>query len=140
MGSNSIFAKLWEYDKHNQYFQPFIQIPTCSSQTTTKQITPHQKSSMNLCIFSSLSCFIACMQGCHSIHQMANLIKLLSQEQSDFLKLLPISRENLRKTDPCLGSFASQSDPSERHTGTMIDRSAPRGRIVPNANYSRTLT
>ena len=65
---------------------------------------------------------------------------IITRTNSDFLKLLPISRENLRKTDPCLGRFASQSDPSEWHTGTMIDRSAPRGRIVPNANYSRTLT
>ena len=78
--TNSILEKLWEYDKHNQYFQPFIQIPTCSSQTTTKQITPHQKSSMNQCIFSSLSYFIACMQGCHSIHQMANLTNVAKME------------------------------------------------------------
>ena len=43
-------------------------------------------------------------------------LKLLSQDKiGDFLNLLPISRENLRKTDPCLGSFALQSDPSERH-------------------------
>ena len=48
--------------------------------TTTKQITPHQKSSMNQCIFSSLSCFIACMQGCHSIHQMANLTNVAKME------------------------------------------------------------
>ena len=43
-------------------------------------ITPHQKSSMNQCIFSSLSCFIACMQGCHSIHQMANLTNVAKME------------------------------------------------------------
>ena len=66
-------------------FQPFIQIqhqlsPTCSSQTTTKQITPHQKSAMNQCIFSSLSCFIACMQGCHSMHQLANLTNVAKME------------------------------------------------------------
>ena len=51
-------------------------------------------------------------------------LKLLSQDKiGDFLNLLPISlsMENLRKTDPCLGSFASQRDPSERHIGTMVD-------------------
>ena len=69
VGSNSIFAKLWGIRQTQQHQSS----PTCSSQTTTKQITPHQTSSMNQCIFSSLSCFIACMQGCHSIHQMANL-------------------------------------------------------------------
>ena len=44
-------------------------------------------------------------------------LKLLSQDKiGDFLNLLPIiSRENLRTTDP------SQRDPSERHTGTMVD-------------------
>ena len=35
---------------------------------------------MNQCIFSSLSCFIACMQGCHSIHQMANLTNVAKME------------------------------------------------------------
>ena len=49
-------------------------------------------------------------------------LKLLSQDKiGDFLNLLPISRENLRKTDPCLGSFALQRDPSGRHIGTMVD-------------------
>ena len=72
-----------EYDKHNQnwiFNHLFRFLQTCLSQTTTKQITPHQKSSMNQCIFSSLSCFIACMQGCHSIHQMANLTNVAKME------------------------------------------------------------
>ena len=54
-------------------------------------------------------------------------LKLLSQDKiGDFLNLLPISRENLRKTYPCLETFASQRDHSQRHIGTMVDiRSAP---------------
>ena len=84
-GSNSIFAKLWGIRQTQsildfQHVQPFIL--TCSSfnMTTSKQIAPHQKSSMNQCIFSSLSCFIACMQSCHSIHQMANLTNVAKME------------------------------------------------------------
>ena len=47
--------------------------------------------------------------------------------------MLPISRENLRKTDPCLGSFASQRDPSEWHIGTIVDTgSAPPPRPGPS--------
>ena len=39
------------------------------------------------------------------VSQMSPL-KLLSQDKiGDFLNLLPISRENIRKTDPCLGSY-----------------------------------
>ena len=49
-------------------------------------------------------------------------LKLLAQDKiGDVLNLLPISRENLRKTDPCLWSFASQIDPSVRHICTMVD-------------------
>ena len=48
-------------------------------------------------------------------------LKLLSQDKiGDFLNLLPISKENLRKTDPCLGSFASQRDHSERLIGLVL--------------------
>ena len=60
-----------------------------------------------------------------SVSQMSPL-KLLSQDKiGDFLNLLPISRENLRKTDPCLVSFASQRDPSEWHISTMVDIESP---------------
>ena len=49
-------------------------------------------------------------------------LKLLSQDKiGDFLNLLPISRENLRKADPCLG----RSDPSERHICTVVDIGSP---------------
>ena len=63
-------------------------------------------------------------------------LRLLSQDKiGDFLNLLPISRENLRKTDPCLGSFASQSDPSKRHIGTVFDiGSVPPGTPPPTYN------
>ena len=69
-----------------------------------------------------------------------NPLKLLSQDKiGDFLNLLPISRENLRTTDPCLGSFASQRDPSERHIGTMVDiGSAPTPPDVPDVKALRT--
>ena len=40
-----------------------------------------------------------------SVSQMSPL-KLLSQDKiGDFLNLLLISRDNLRRTDPCLGSY-----------------------------------
>ena len=59
-------------------------------------------------------------------------LKLLPQVRiGDFLNLLPISRENLRKTDPCLGSFALQSDPSERHIGTGNPRKSAHSKIRP---------
>ena len=46
-------------------------------------------------------------------------LKLLSQDKiGDFLNLLPISRENLRTTDPCLGSFDLII---LEHIGTMVD-------------------
>ena len=65
-------------------------------------------------------------QNIVSVSQMSPLKLLLQHKIGDFLNLLPISRENLRKTDPCLGSFASQRDPSERHIGNMVDTgSAP---------------
>ena len=66
-----------EYDKHNQYwiFNHLFRF----LQTLRFHPTP-KTSSMNQCIFSSLSCFIACMQGCHSIHQMANLTNVAKME------------------------------------------------------------
>ena len=99
MNPNSIFAKLWGIRQTQSIldFQPFIQIfrafnHVADLMSTTsiitnmfipnnnKQITPHQKNSMNQSIFSSLSCFIACMQGCHSIHQMVNLTNVAKME------------------------------------------------------------
>ena len=70
-----------------------------------------------------------------------NPLKLLSQDKiGDFLNLLPISRENLRTTDPCLGSFASQRYPSERHIGTMVDigSTPPPPPAVPDVKALRT--
>ena len=68
-------------------------------------------------------------------------LKLLSQDKiGDFLNLLPISRENLRTTDPCLGRFSSQRDPSERHIGTMVDieSTPPPPPAVPDVRALRT--
>ena len=62
---------------------------------------------------------------------MSPLILLSQDNIGDFLNLLPIFREYIRKTDPCPGSFASQRDPSERYIGTMVDiGSAPHPGLV----------
>ena len=58
-------------------------------------------------------------------------LKLLSQDKiGDFLNLLPISRENLRTIDFCLGSFA-------RYT-CMVDIGSPPPRAVPDVKALRT--
>ena len=68
-------------------------------------------------VYYIILCKVHNTKVCHN-----ESIKLLSLDKiGDFLNLLPISRENLRKTDPCLGSFATQSDPSEWHICTMVD-------------------
>ena len=60
--------------------------------------SPHtKKSSMNQCIFSSLSCFIACMQGCHSIHQMANLTNVAKMEFDPTPTYRPITPRYLNR-------------------------------------------
>ena len=49
------------------------------------------------------------MQSIHKSVSQISPLKILTQDKiGDFLNLLPISRENLPTTDPCLGSFASQ--------------------------------
>ena len=53
-------------------------------------------------------------------------LRLLSQDKIGYyLSLLPISRDNLRKTDPSLGSFASPRDPSELYRGIMVNTGTP---------------